>query len=209
MRIALLCGCTTTIALIAFGCALTHRPTWYRPTAIDYSKLEEDKRAVVTLGDRIGDALNARNSIEIELTDEQLNRWIAEKDEWPTGRDISFEPFRQPYIEFLGDNRVRLAATVTQSGFSMVASFVGRVEVDGEHIVLTVDSLHAGAAPLPWSRIEAALRQSLAEHGGESLAEDGKLRIDNHFVWPNGRRNYRIREITSETGRIRLRLETP
>ncbi|MFN0137173.1 MAG: hypothetical protein ACKVS9_13775 [Phycisphaerae bacterium] len=223
LRIALLSACTTTVTLIAFGCMLTHKPKWYRPAAIDYSKLEADKRTVVTLGDRIGDALNARKPIEFEITDEQLNRWIAAKDEWPTGRDLDFAPFQQPYVEFLDDNRVRIAATVTQRGISLVASFVGQVAIEAEHVVVTVDSLHAGAAPLPWSRIEAALQQALGEHDeghadghtdahagghdGASRASNGKLRFDNHFVWPNGRRNYRISEISTTAGRAKLTLQ--
>lgn len=204
---AIISTITSIITIIALGGALTYKPAWYKPAAIDYGKLESDKREVVALGDRISEALNGRKPIEFELTSEQVNRWIAEKDEWPSGRDVKFTPFERPYVEFLAGGRVRIGALVRQSGLEAVVSFVGIPEVDGDHVVIVVDSLGVGAAPLPWSRIESAIQPKLAELGASDRVRDGRIVLDNRWTWPNGRRNYRVGSISVNEGVARLRLE--
>jgi len=207
LRMAIISTITSMITIIALGGALTYKPAWYKPAAIDYAKLESDKRDVISLGDRISEALNARRPIEFELSTDQVNRWIAEKDEWPSGRDIIFAPFERPYVEFLAGGRVRIGALVRQSGIEAVVTFVGVPDVDGDRVVIVVESLGVGAAPLPWSRIESAIQPKLAEIGASERVRDGRITLDNRWLWPNGRRNYRVGSITVSEGVAKVRLE--
>ena len=97
-------GAGLTGALIAIGCALTCRPTWYEPASIDYARLKADKRELVGLADEIGAALNGRRSIDLELYEDQINRWITARAEiWPDSQ-TSLEPLRRPQITLLGGN---------------------------------------------------------------------------------------------------------
>jgi hypothetical protein len=76
----------TLIVLVAVGLA-TCRPEWYAPAAIDRVQLKSDKADFANLLDRIGAALNAGEAIEFEITEHQLNRWLAARGEiWPALR---------------------------------------------------------------------------------------------------------------------------
>lgn len=194
--------------LLVVGGALTCRPPWYQPLSIDYSRLEDDKRAQLRLENRISAALNRGSPIEIELDEAQVNRWIAARHElWP-GEVPSLEPFRRPQLVFLDRNRIRLGALVEHSALKVVLSVTFRIDLQPDNLVVTLEAVHAGTLPAPRRVIRPAAAK-LADRSGlpeEAIAE-GRIALPNEGTWPNGKRRFRVSDLSIRKGTIRVRLE--
>jgi hypothetical protein len=194
--------------LLGAGLALTCRPSWYQPLSIDYGRLQDDKRAQLRLENEISAALNRDRPIEIELDQDQVNRWIAARHElWPTEAP-SLEPFRRPQILFRDGNHVRLAALVEHSGVQAVLSATFRFDLQADRLVVTWDAVHAGALPTP-RRLIAKLARELADRLrlAEQAVTEGGLTLPVEGTWPNGKRRVRIADLSIRDGRARVRLE--
>ena len=131
---------------LAAGAAATCRPSWYRPASIDYSRLERDKHAQLQLENQISAALNKGRSIEIELEQSQVNRWIAGRAElWP-GEAPSLAPFARPQVEFLRGRRVRVGALWERSGLAVVLSVTLHVELENGVLVISWAAVRVAAS---------------------------------------------------------------
>jgi hypothetical protein len=193
--------------LLALGGTLTCRPSWYQPVSIDYGRLEDDKRAQLGLENRISAALNDRRPVEVELDEAQVNRWIAARHElWPTEAP-SLEPFERPQIVFLSDNRVRVAALAKRAGVRVVLSATFRIDLQSDGIVVKCDAVHTGALPTPRRLIEKAAG-TLADRLrlDRATVSAGIMTLPNEGTWPNGKRRFRITDLSIEDGRAHLKL---
>jgi hypothetical protein len=194
--------------LLGLGVAVTCRPSWYQPASIDYSRLQDDKRAQLRLENEISAALNHNSPIDIELEEAQLNRWIAARHElWPTEAP-SLEPFQRPQVVFLDNNRVRLAALLAQSGIQIVLSATFRFDLQADGLVVAWDTVHAGALPIPRKLIEEAAQKLTDRLGlGEQAVTEGSMRLPIEATWPNGKRRFRIAAVSISDGVLRVSLE--
>jgi len=188
--------------------AVTCRPEWYQPLSVNYQALEDDKRAQHRLENTISAALNADEPIEVTLSQDQLNRWIAARRElWP-GETPSIEPFSRPQVVLQKNNRVCLAAQVDYSGVQSVLSAVFQVALKDDHLIVTWDSVHAGALPAPRELLEkAALKAARRLDFPTQSVSDGRVKWPNEWIWPNGKRRFRITELALAFGEIHVRLE--
>lgn len=195
-------------AVLYAGAALTCRPAWYQPLSIDYQRLEDDKRAQHRLENIISASLNDSRPVELELEQDQLNRWIAARNElWP-GEVPSIEPFSRPQIMLEDGNRVRLAARVEHAGMRVVLSAVFEVELHEDALVVAWDAVRAGALPTPAKLLDQAAHK-LADRldlPADAVA-DGRITLPNRGRWPNGQCRFRITDLTITAGRLRVRLE--
>jgi hypothetical protein len=200
--------------LLAIAGALTYRPSWYQPRSIDYARLEDDKRVQLRLENQISAALNRNESVTIEVDQDQANRWIVARDElWP-GEVPSLGPLREPQLEFLGENRLRVGALVEQAGVEVVISGTFHFDLQPDTITVTWDHINTGALRSPRRLMAKAARRAARKLGGRlSAAEieqaivDGKVTMPNDFVWPNGKRRVRIAELTIKNGKLLVKLE--
>jgi len=198
---------TTGLLLAALGSA-TCRPGWYRPGTVDYSRLAADKRELVALLDEIGAALNAGRPIEVVLTEEQINCWIAARDElWP-GLQVELVGLAFPQVNLLEGDRVRLAATAKNGPVSVILSAIGRCELADDQIRIRIERVCSGRLPILREPVLKPLRQALAETGGQRVTIGGDtVAIWNVWRWRNGDRRFRIGDFETARGRVRLRLE--
>ncbi len=194
--------------LLAAGTALTCRPSWYQPASIDYGRLQDDKRAQLRLENEISAALNRNSPIEFELDQGQVNRWIAARHElWPAEAP-SLEPFRRPQIVFLDGNRVRLGALLDRSGLQLVLSATFRLEAQADGLAVTWDAVRAGALPTPRRLIAEAARKLTDRLGLDRQALiNGRMTLPIEGTWPNGKRPFRIVDLSISGGVLRVRLE--
>jgi hypothetical protein len=196
------------VMLLYAGAALTCQPAWYQPLSIDYERLEDDKRAQHRLENKISAALNENRPVEFTLEQAQLNRWIAARDElWPT-EVPSIEPFSRPLVMLEDGNRLRLAALVEHWGTRVVLSTVFHVDLQERRLVVTWDSIRAGALPTPQKLLEKAAGKlagqlDLPEHA----VGDDRITLPSEGIWPNGKRPFRITGFTITSGELRVRLE--
>lgn len=196
--------------LIAGGCALTCRPAWFATQAVDFARLPDDKRALVSIVDGIGAGLQTAEPLTVELTADQVNRWLVARrelspEEWLDAKLPDLDRLPSLQVSFLSGNRVRLAILAEQAGFGTVVSVVLHVEADPDELRTRIVGVRMGLLPVPRSWVLAALRSA----GGEAAAvadADGSWRAPNDFVWPNGKRRFRVDEIATSDNRVRLRL---
>jgi len=195
-------------AVLCVGAALTCQPAWYQPRSIDYERLEDDKRAQHRLENTISATLNDDRPVEFSLDEAQLNRWIAARQElWPTELP-SIDPFSRPQVLLENGNRLRLAARVEHSGMQVVLSAMFQVDLQADALVVTWDSVQAGALPTPRALLEKAARKvaerlDLPDHA----VTDGRITLPNEWLWPNGKRPFRISGFLITSGELHVRLE--
>jgi hypothetical protein len=193
-------------ALVLFA---TCRPAWYQPASVDYTRLADDKRDLFRRQDAISAALNTGRPIEVELSQQQVNRWLAARGElWPHLPPDALAPFDQPQIEFLEGNRVRLAALATFGRIRGVVSLIGGVEPGDERVRVGWEHVGLGRLPIPRRWVIDAARDTLVrvleEHG--SVAE-GAIDLRNEWIWHQGRPRFSIRELEISAGKARAVLQ--
>jgi hypothetical protein len=195
-------------ALIVVGCTLTCRPAWYNPASIDYSRLKADKRELVGLVDDIGAALNGWRAIDLELQEDQINRWITARAEiWPDSQ-TSLEPLRRPQITLLDGNRVRAAASVEWAGLEPIVSCTCRFELKDEQLTVICDTVRVGVLPAPRGWVAKLVGKLVASSNVvRDTNGDTGLTFRNEWVWPNGKRRFCLRRLEVSAGRAAVRLE--
>lgn len=195
------------LALAGFVCAVTWQPSWYRPAAVDYARLEEDKAFVANTADRIGDALIRGEPVTVELDEARLNRLIAERTEWPQGREISLGGLNDPYVDLRDGDRIRVGARATYGRARAVISATLGFGVADDSLTIRLEDAAAGAAPAPGGLLERVTHQIAQQAGREAHEEaPGSITLRNDFVWPNGKVRYRVKEIHIEESKLRIML---
>jgi hypothetical protein len=207
--IALAAPAVSLLMLIVGGCAITCRPSWYKPTMLDYSRLAEDKRDLARTIETVNVALNEGRPITVELEQDQVNRWIAARSEWPEDwYHVQIDPLRDPMVSFLDGNRVRIAALAERAGFGTVVSCTIGFELVDDRLVLRWAGAGAGVLPVPRALLAQAVRGvPESEQVLRDLLSEGTTVRPNRWVWPNGKPRFRITELHVENGRLRVSLE--
>jgi len=196
-----------TVLLIIVGCAATCRPGWYEPAAVDYERLRQDKVDLLQLQDDISAALNAGQTIEFTLAEDQVNRWITARGElWPDiGLDLG--PLRDPVVHFAG-GQIRLGATLSAAGFRPVLAVACRGAASADNVRIELTGMRIGVLPIPAGAFNDTLAASL-KHSRlpATLPEAGVILLRNDFVWPNGKRRCRVATLEIGDGTVRVVIE--
>lgn len=200
-------GAGVGFVVLTLGLTATCRPTWYQPPAIDRGRLHDDKRDLVGLLDEIGAALNEGRSIRFKLDEHQLNRWLAARNElWPDANP-DFGPITQPQITLL-DNAARVAATLSAGSFRAVVSLEGHVQIDGDAITLRLNRPRVGVLPVPHAASTGWLNAlPSAASVPEKALHGGQFVLANDWVWPNGKRRFRVARLDIQAGSAEVVLE--
>jgi hypothetical protein len=196
------------VLLVGVAGPATCRPSWYQPAAIDHARLKADQRDFVHLVDSIGAALNAGREIVFEVDERQLNRWIAAGGElWP-GAANRPDGVETPYAVLLDGGRVRVGAVLQAEPFGAVVSATGRCRIGPDELGIEIESVRCGVLPVPRGWVLSWLRDVAAtSRSGAGRVSDAFLWLPNYFVWENGRRPFRVRELAVSRGRARVALE--
>lgn len=213
LRYLVFSATTSLLILIGLGCALSCRPSWYLPASIDYGLLDEDKHDLTQLLDDISRSLNTRRDIEVELSEDQINRWLSARAELDLlsllpGIDTSgLNRFDQPFVSLLEPNRVRIALRVELRGFPLIASFTIAIEPSDQTLHIVWEAVQTGVLSLPGAILQRIVPNLLSGVLDPSALEsDGSISIPNDLVWPNGQRRFRIRVLEIRDGTARLLL---
>jgi hypothetical protein len=197
------------LGLGALSGSLLYRPAWYVPAVLDRSRLDQDNRDLVNLLDRIGVALNHGNAIDIDLDQDQVNRWIGARHEWPEAvQRLDLGPFGDPFVVFAGEGALRLGALARLSDVSVVVSGDLRIVVESDRVALTLSAARVGAVSLPrnlMGRVSRDIRTSSPEAAG--LLRSGQTSWPNDWLWQNGKRRFRVGHCVIEAGLVRIRIE--
>lgn len=201
--VGLACAGLIGLGFLGLGLGATCRPAEYQPASMDAGRLREDKAALAELQDTISAGLNAGRDVRVRVTEAQLNRWLAGWSEiWPeapwSGRAV-----RHPQVSFR-DGSVRVSFTVAEAALTAVVTCGVSLEVSSADLVVRCTEARLGIVPIPPSWIAPLVaRLPLTERAG-SKWDDGRLVWPNEWIWPNGRRRYRISSCHVAPGQVEL-----
>lgn len=192
--------------------ALEYRPAWYSPAVLTDSELQRFRMDAIRVVDYVGDQLVDRNSFEMTLSDDQLNAWLSGLDRiWPEAARRVPNEFVDPFVAF-EHGVVRTAARMESDGWRAIVSSDYTLELSPDHsqLIVRLISARCGTVTLPRFIVMSFLKpymdaQALSGFTLDQLY-DGK-QIENRFLWPNGKRLFRIDQLDIEPGAVRIRIE--
>jgi hypothetical protein len=212
--------------------ALEHRPGWYVPTVLDEQGVQAARRDASNAVDRFGDQLVHRQPFEVVLRDDALNAWFtALPSIWPDAARAVPRELHDPALRF-ESGLLRIGALYEVNGWRAIVSgaVAAALADEGATIELRLVESCCGSVPMPPSLIARVanphLQAAAISDGRPSLAPETPgdamssirevrsveqlyrgIRIRNRFVWPNGKRLFRIDQITIDADELRLRIE--
>jgi hypothetical protein len=191
---------------------LEYRPAWYAPRSLTEPELRQARMEAMRILDHVGDELVARKPFDAVVSQDQLNDWLSGLDQiWPdAARRIPHEVI-EPLISFQTGS-LRTAARLESSGWRAIVSTDSSLHLssDKKNLVVRLNSVRCGAVPVPrfvvrWC-VQPYLRAETLHGFTLDQLYDGLL-LENRFVWPNGKRPFRIDELGIERGTIRFRIQ--
>jgi hypothetical protein len=196
---------------LALALALERRPAWYRPYALSESHLQAARMEALRILDSVSDRMVQGEPFEIVLSDHQLNVWLAGLDRiWPEAARQFPSFVADPFVKFTPD-AMDVAARVESKGWRAIVSTRYTLALSHDKSTLTVglSSATCGSMGLPRSLVAAALpaRVGVGGRGYDVAGLFNGLTLANRFVWPNGRRAFRLSEVTVNSGSVRIRIE--
>ena len=208
-RLLVILGAVVGVVILAVGGFLlagTRRPAWYHPAPPDRARLHEDKAALAGLQEQISAALNAGREARFVLDEAQVNRWLAARAEiWPQ-LALDLGPLEQPQIR-LRDGRLEVAASGRAGGMRVVGVLGCSVAVAEDTLVIRLDPLKVGALTAPRDWVSDILARPATRRGVVIDRRAGTITLDNDWVWPNGKRRCRLRELEIGDGVATVGLE--
>jgi hypothetical protein len=212
-------ACTSVIVLLIFWFVLQHKPGWYRPVQLDEMGLADARREATTEADSFSDQLVRRKPFEFALDGAAVTRWLAAMHEIsPDVAGLLPPELSAPAVSF-ADGAIRVGVHLESKGWRIIASGAVSAEVSdlGRAIDLKLMELSGGSMPLPRSVLMRFLGEANREGVGVRTVHEGDevtvgdllhgVRIPNDFVWPNGKRRFRVGNINMQDGKLWLRIE--
>ncbi len=199
--IRLAAGISALGFIIAAGAAVT-RPGWHQPRSIDFRVLPDDKAELLTLENRISEALNANHAVTVEIEEAQVNRWLAARQDLLANLIALPLDLERPSVRFDATG-IRLATTRRVAGWNFIISAGGMPRISGDAVHL--DDAHAAvgrlAVPLRW--VVSWLPPARSD---KALLDLRNLRMNRLFVWTNGERRCQLTELECRPGVVRVTL---
>lgn len=214
------------VLLAATGVAMQHKPAWFRPAILTEDDLQRLRREAISFVDDIGDQLVRGRPFVLEIRERRINEWLgaivaasADDPDWPIR-------ITSP-VTHVGDQRIQLGAIFERNGWRSVLHLGCTVRlVDaGRSLHVALEGVYCGAVPLPRRIIRDVLTPHLIHLWRDGDATDANcirildrevcgvdelfagISFPNRFVWPNGKRAFRIDGIEFEAGGVRVKIQ--
>jgi hypothetical protein len=217
------------VALVGTWLAFQHKPAWYQPVRLDDEGYQLARRDAVATADSISDQIVQGKAFDLVLRDRSVNEWLAALPRVSPEAKRAMPPeLHDPAVRF-ADERIRVGAHYENSGWQAIISvdLALRVSPDGINLTIALAAVRGGSLPVPRAIVERLLgpllERARRRHNNnddadstwgtmlENLQSTDQLfngvTIRNRFVWPNGRRPFRIESIRITDGELRCRLQ--
>ncbi len=207
--------------------ALRHIPDWYQPVQVPEGRLQQVRDSLTDKFSEISAEMVAGATFEVFLTDQTVTEWVAARGAiWPEADRWLPSWLTDPVVAFT-PGRVVLGVHLNHDGWESIIGAHLAVGVEGQDLVLRLEGVTAGALPVPLSTLAKpldrlthadrldidALPDELAEavrtlrrHGALSTLARGH-RGRGPFVWKNGDRPYRLRQVQIGDGWLKAVIE--
>jgi len=207
-------------AVVTAWMMFQHIPAWYQPIQVLPDDVDPVKDDFIATIDGLSKLLNeSQEPFEYRLTQEQINAWLAVRKEiWPLSRKWLPPSLEDPMI-VLDPDGLRLAVLFRRRSLQAVVSARFRVRATSDGLLLHLAEVTGGDLPLPRSQVRKVLARLDRDlwPGGRTVHSplgnrplpplsdlpDG-MRLPNEWIWPNGKRPFRITRITFEPGAVRI-----
>ena len=156
-------------AMVLIWVLVTHRPEAFRPVTVAAEQAEQSIQDAYDEGAKLASLLNAGRPFVRRFEQDRFNAWLSSfhlqyRNDVLLFRDVAamMVLFGQDRITVMFDWRGRSVATVISIELSVRP-------VDGDHRLLSVDAVRAGAMPVPRAVL---LRRLLRDAGQRHRSED-------------------------------------
>lgn len=215
----------SVLSMFVFGLAVECRPSWYHPASMDDDLVQRAKIESAKLAEFIGTHLVAGEAFDAVVTQASINEIAAAlpvlspETAGRVPREIT------QFAAAFDAGRLRVGVLADHGGWRAIIGVEVAVEVgvSADDILVSLRDVRIGAVEVPrWllrrifdERLRAAAERSA--RGGDAVMLGSRadsveallagVRIPNRFVWPNGRRPFRVERITMEHGEARVRIQ--
>jgi len=208
---ATLAGACLAVAMVTIWLMFQHIPAWYQPPAIGPQELRaihDDLKG--TVDQLTGYLINSPEAFERRFTQEQINQWLSAREAiWPLSRKWLPEMLTNPFVSIEPDG-IRLATTFRKGGLQSVLNARFTAEVSPRGIELRLVKVALGSLPVPsfvvrdqLDRLDEQLKAGAGDNGSAKEGLAGLFRgivLPNKYVWPNGKKPFRIIGLRFESG---------
>lgn len=214
-------GVVIALGAVTLWLLFQHKPTWYEPVDLDRRSLVETQNDATYTADLVSDQMVRGRPFEVTLSDTQVTRWLTALPEMVPESQVTWPAsLAAPGVRF-EPGRVRAGVVCEGSGWRSLMSLSLRVEADPDAGVLrvAVESTGVGSLPVPRLVVVNALKTPLERLFRRAEARElmpkfesvdqiyEGVPIRNRFVWPNGKRAFRIGQIRFEDRTVRILIE--
>lgn len=199
------------VVLVVGWLVVHHRPGWYRPPVLDEEGLGRAQRDAIAAADDFGDRLVIRRAFTVTLVEGRVNEWLAALPAaWPESKELLPPEIGEPAVHFAA-GRLQVGVKLDRRELQSIVSFdlLPSVSADERTLIFRLDAIRSGAMPIPVSLMERWLKPIIAENaaGDAPAPEDALFAIPNRFVWPNGERAFRIKNLTVGDEQVLIDIE--
>jgi len=217
LRWSLLAGSLAALGAAAVGWLMfQHIPSWYRPAAIAPGDLQAVRDDLARTFDTLsGLLIHEDGPFEYRLTQDQINAWLAAREDiWPGSREWLPPTLSEPFVSLDADG-LRLAATYRQGGLQAVVSLRLTARAEREGIIVRLTQVSGGSLGIPRSWVCEHLlaldagawpvgKRSRLQLAGDPLPPLSSLfegiRLPHAWIWENGKQPFRIIDLQFEPG---------
>ncbi|MHC5108991.1 MAG: hypothetical protein ACYTHJ_03830 [Planctomycetota bacterium] len=212
------------LSLVILWLCFQRRPGWYRPAILDQDGVRRASSAAVAWADDVSDRMVRADPFKLVLSNEEVTEFAAILPELFPDEFAGWPPeLTLPAVAF-ADGFIHVGFHCEREGWRLIAVVELAVEVNetSQEITVALAGVRGGSLPIPRfllrkqvdpiiareiSRLEKPYRRH-GQHFLNDLAGVDDLiegvQIPNRFVWPNGKRPFRITQVDASEGKLNL-----
>lgn len=213
--------CLVLATPLALWLTFQRKPHWYRPVETDPATIRKTSNDALNWADHVSDRMVRGVPFELLVADEEVTHFAAAAPAMFPDEFASWPPeIRDPAISF-DDGMVKVGFFCEYDGWRVIG--VGHIDVsliDEDTLFVRLDGVRGGLLPIPrrWIRkvfdpLLARWQQNVDDvpdwivdlKSVDQLYEG--FRIPNRFLWPNGKRRFRLAGLESRGGTMKLSIE--
>ena len=153
------------VCLLILWLLQTVPPNYQTALAVENKVHQPHLVALHETVDNIKDDIWHRDKLVFEVSEQQINAWLATEFGPQSNRDLP-EGIKQPRIE-LGEQQQTLYFTIERTRFTVVISVVLEIELgdDPNTVEIRIVSVHAGSLPVSIKRAFDEIESAMARQG--------------------------------------------
>ena len=219
-------------ALIALWLMFHHKPSWYQPAGPTEQTVHQAQASLANVADRISDQMVRGEPFQILIGSQAMNDWLAAAPSLHPqfARALPSATGKAGLLVSglavgIDDGAVRVGGLVKTKDWQTIFSIAiyAGVSQDGKDILLRIGDVRMGSLPMPGPFLRKLIDEHLSDPRFRRTLDAASkftlsrvrsiadfftgIRIANQFVWPNGKRPFKIERIGVEGDAVLIRFQ--